>query len=102
MGKPRVLKYSEKAYKTVLRQLDQQREREFFNGCLRCGLETMKPRLATNAMSRLEDVWVCDRCGVNEAMDEFAGTVLEIPDWYVFQSVENNPFLSLLLHMATE
>lgn len=36
--------------------------------CPRCGRNTMKPELHTNALSRHADVYVCDSCGTNEAL----------------------------------
>ena len=31
--------------------------------CPRCGKDTMKPDLHTNALSRHADLYVCDKCG---------------------------------------
>ncbi len=40
--------------------------------CPRCGRDTMKPALHTNALSRHADgVYVCDECGTAEAMLDF-------------------------------
>ncbi len=30
--------------------------------CPRCGLDTMKPKLHTNALSRYADIMICDEC----------------------------------------
>lgn len=35
--------------------------------CPRCGQNTMKPDLYSNALSRLADIQICDGCGVDEA-----------------------------------
>ena len=40
--------------------------------CPRCGRDTMKPDLHTNALSRHADgIYVCDDCGTAEAMLDF-------------------------------
>ena len=40
--------------------------------CPRCGRDTMKPVLVTNALSRHADgVFICDDCGSAEAMLDF-------------------------------
>ena len=36
--------------------------------CPRCGMDTMKEPIHTNALSRSADVYVCDACGTTEAM----------------------------------
>lgn len=50
-----------------LADLKAAQERGEYTLCPRCGQDTMKPRLYTNAMSRLADIQVCDVCGVDEA-----------------------------------
>lgn len=60
--------------------------------CPRCGLLAIKPRLATNAMSRLKkpEIYVCDVCGTDEGMESMPGTgqtpvtewaAVKDPDW---------------------
>lgn len=49
--------------------------------CPRCG-SSMKPRLHTNAMSRqLPGVYVCDACGMDEALREFARYPMPLEEW---------------------
>lgn len=49
--------------------------------CPRCG-SSMKPRLHTNAMSRqLAGVYVCDDCGMDEALREFARYPMPLEEW---------------------
>ena len=53
--------------------------------CPRCGLDRMKPRLYTNALSRHADgIFVCDECGSHEAMLDFMNNPLPLEDWAVF------------------
>ena len=38
--------------------------------CPRCGKDTMKPDLHTNALSRHADLFICDQCGTIYPLDE--------------------------------
>lgn len=52
--------------------------------CPRCGLLAIKPRLRTNALSRLEkpEIYVCDVCGTEEGMESVPGNAKKpITDW---------------------
>ena len=49
--------------------------------CPRCGKDTMKPSLHTNAISRHADIYVCDGCGTEEAMLDFMGSALPLEGW---------------------
>lgn len=42
------------------------------DGCPRCGGK-MAERLHTNALSRQIDIMVCDRCGLDEALNDATG-----------------------------
>ena len=54
--------------------------------CPRCGRETMKPDLYTNAMSREADgIMVCDECGTQEALLAFMHSPMPVEDWAFFQ-----------------
>ena len=54
--------------------------------CPRCGRDTMKPALHTNALSRhADDVYVCDDCGTAEAMLDFMRSPLPIESWALFR-----------------
>ena len=55
--------------------------------CPRCGRDTMKTRLATNALSRhAEGIYICDECGTTEALLDFMQRPLPIEDWAVFRA----------------
>ncbi len=50
--------------------------------CPRCGRDTMKTDSpATNALSRYANVYICDACGTEEAMDDMVGQVLPLTEW---------------------
>jgi len=53
--------------------------------CPRCGKDTMKPELHTNAMSRQADLYVCDACGTNEALLAFMHNPLPLTRWACFE-----------------
>ncbi len=57
--------------------------------CPRCGRDTMKPDLYTNALSRHADgIYVCDDCGSAEAMLDFMRNPLPIECWALFREDE--------------
>ena len=45
-----------------LRNLKAHQEHGTYTRCPRCGRNTMKPDLYTNALSRLADIMICDEC----------------------------------------
>ena len=54
--------------------------------CPRCGRDTMKPNLHTNALSRHADgIYVCDECGTAEAMLDFMNSPLPVEMWALFR-----------------
>ena len=53
--------------------------------CPRCGKDTMKPELHTNALSRQAELYVCDECGNSEAILAFMHNPLPLTRWACFQ-----------------
>lgn len=51
--------------------------------CPRCGRMSVKDRLHTNALSRHANVYVCDTCGMDEAIRDWRGTPLPLKDWAI-------------------
>ena len=51
--------------------------------CPRCGRWTVKEKLHTNALSRHADVYICNECGMEEAILDFRGTPLPLKDWAI-------------------
>ena len=51
--------------------------------CPRCGRMSVQDRLCTNALSRHVHVYVCDRCGTDEAIRELCGNDLPLREWAV-------------------
>lgn len=55
--------------------------------CPRCGRDTMKPNLHTNALSRhAHGVYICDECGTSEAMLDFMNNPLPLEMWALFRA----------------
>ena len=53
-----------------------------YTACPRCGRDTMKPSLYTNALSREADgIMVCDECGTQEALLAFMRNPKPVEDW---------------------
>jgi len=54
--------------------------------CPRCGRDTLKPSLHTNALSRHADgIYICDECGTAEAMLDFMNNPLPTELWAMFR-----------------
>lgn len=53
--------------------------------CPRCGADTMKVPIHTNALSRVADIYICDACGSAEAMLAFMGQQYPLTSWSAFQ-----------------
>lgn len=53
--------------------------------CLRCGA-LMRNNVAENALSRFVDVYICSRCGMDEAMRDATGNALPLREWYAVKN----------------
>ena len=53
--------------------------------CPRCGMDTMKTPVCTNALSRVADIYVCDSCGTAEALLGFMNQTLPLHQWCAFE-----------------
>ena len=49
--------------------------------CPRCGADTMKAPIHTNALSRHMDIYICDACGMQEAILDYTHAPLPIEAW---------------------
>lgn len=56
--------------------------------CPRCGKPTIKEPLHTNALSRFVDVYVCDMCGMAEALIAHAGQPPRLGNWAIIEAVK--------------
>ena len=51
--------------------------------CPRCGRMSVKERLHTNALSRRADIYICDACGMDEAIRAARGELLPLRKWAI-------------------
>lgn len=54
--------------------------------CPRCGRNILKAPLTYNALSRHADLYVCDECGMTEAMLDMMRNPLPQEHWAVFHN----------------
>ena len=54
--------------------------------CPRCGRNVLKAHLTHNALSRHADLYVCDECGMTEAMLDMMRNPLPQEQWAVFHN----------------
>lgn len=73
----------ESAWKNDLKLFSMDTESPPF--CLRCG-RPLNKHLAANSLSRYADVYICSSCGTQEALLDFVGTPLPLPDWHAMSS----------------
>lgn len=68
-----------KAYRVI------QETPAFRTRCPRCGGNTMAADMDENCLSRLEDIYICNQCGREEAAFDFAGEVKPLDEWYAIR-----------------
>ena len=49
--------------------------------CPRCGYDRMNEKPVRNALSRHAHVYVCDECGMDEAIRDMVGNPLPLNEW---------------------
>ena len=59
--------------------------------CPRCGRNTLKAPLSHNALSRYADLYVCDECGMTEAMLDMMRNPLPLEQWDIFRDKPSPP-----------
>lgn len=55
-----------------------------FNVCPRCGRKSMRDKLLHNALSRRADIYVCDNCGMVEALRDATQNADDVTEWRMF------------------
>lgn len=59
--------------------------------CPRCGKQTMSEIITHNALSRSVDVYICDLCGMEEALAAFTNQpALPLNEWSIIRGLENS------------
>ena len=51
--------------------------------CPRCGKHRMDKQITHNAMSRHADIYVCNICGLDEAIRDMRGETINSSDWFI-------------------
>ena len=52
--------------------------------CPRCGRDAMNPALTHNALSRHADLYICDACGMDEALLDMRRSPKPQSEWSAF------------------
>lgn len=63
----------------------------FKTRCPRCGENTMLEGQTRNALSRHEDIYVCPRCGNEEAVLDMMGKMKPLTEWYAIKLLRGEP-----------
>ena len=79
------LKRSSESRTSFLEAFHRLQVRYHWQLCPRCGRATVKPKTATNALSRHADVYICDECGTDEAIRDWGAFVLPLHEWAIFR-----------------
>ena len=78
-------KRTEKEAKQFIERLkivqENTKEGEYVLPCPRCGHGRMEARAVKNSLSRHADVYVCNICGMDEAIRDMAGSPLPLNEW---------------------
>ena len=56
--------------------------------CPRCGKPDMRDPIHTNALSRFANVYVCDMCGMAEALLSYTGAPPRLRNWAIIEAVK--------------
>lgn len=71
--------------KKALADLKARQESGEYTRCPRCGMNSMRPDLYTNALSRAADLLVCSSCGVDEAKLAWMCAPMSLYRWAALQ-----------------
>ena len=84
------------SYETFCKELDATRKIQRFAPlqrkdhwpCPRCGRWVMNSDPARNALSRRAEIYICDQCGTEEAMEDFIGKVTPLASWDIAKKAD--------------
>lgn len=54
--------------------------------CPRCGRMSMSNEAKRNALSRRANVYVCDTCGLQEALEDMVDSISPLTSWAIVQN----------------
>ena len=67
---------------SIIFKWSEKQEKQFISACPRCGICSMNNPMHHNALSRRADVYICDECGMGEAIKDMLGEPDPIDEWY--------------------
>lgn len=74
--------------KAIIEQFAEKQQDGHF-ACPRCGRMAMNAESVTrNALSRRIDVYVCDACGMQEALEDMIDSISPLSSWAIAQNPE--------------
>lgn len=68
--------------KTLIEQFAKKQQDGHF-ACPRCGMYAMSDKVTRNALSRRADVYICDACGIREALEDAIGSQTPLTEWAI-------------------
>lgn len=69
--------------KARLKEYAARQKNRTFTACPRCG-GWMRRELYMNCLSRRANIYICEKCGMAEALADFAQKADPVTDWYIF------------------
>lgn len=82
---------TESSCKHILNSLGQLQQLGQIGACPRCGFRPMNPKLMLNSLSRYADVYICEACGMEEAvLAASQEEPIPFPKWSLFQKHEQD------------
>lgn len=67
---------------TIIFKWSEKQEKQFISACPRCGIRSMSKPMHRNALSRRADIYICDECGMEEAVKDMLGKSDTIDEWH--------------------
>lgn len=79
----------DKPAKTLIERFAEKQQGGHF-ACPRCGKMTMDAESVTrNALSRRATVYICDACGMQEALEDMMDSITPLTAWAIVAAPEN-------------
>ncbi len=70
----------------IIEKIAEEQQSGDFEICPRCGEKTMREKLHNNCLSRRADVYVCEQCGMDEALHDCSGCADLITEWHAVRA----------------
>lgn len=66
----------------IIQDLASKQKTQFSQICPRCGKKSMRENLHHNSFSRRADIYICEACGMEEALNDYAGNDDTTAEWH--------------------